>query len=82
MGARLNRNLVTDADILLKNAIIQVKSGSGTGLTSQILRTQAATDLPVIGYGPNLGGSLEKGIRAAGRLVTRDRELLIQVVAP
>jgi len=56
----------------IQNAIIQVKSGSGAGLTAQILRTEAATGLPVIGYGPNLGGSVVKGIQAAGGLVTKD----------
>jgi hypothetical protein len=75
-------NLVTDADILLKNAVIQVKSGAGKGLTSQLARTQAATTLPVIGYGPALGGSVVRGILRAGGLVTRDAELLLKVVAP
>ncbi len=74
--------LVTDGDIVLQNAIIQVKSGSGAGLTSQLLRTEAATGMPAIGYGPNLGGSVVKGIQATGGLVTRDKALLIQVVAP
>ena len=74
--------LATDADILLQNAVIQVKSGSGAGLTSQLARTQAVTDLPVIGYGPQLGGAVFKGIQAAGGLVTRDAQLLIGVVAP
>ena len=75
-------NLVTDADILLKNAIIQVKGGAGTGLGGQILRTEAATDLPVIGYGPDLGYWVVRGIQQSGGLVTRDAGLLIQVVAP
>ena len=74
--------LVTDADILLQNAIIQVKSGPGTGLTSQLQRTEAATGLPVIGYGPDLGGSVVRGIQASGGLVTNDRQFLIHVVAP
>jgi hypothetical protein len=74
--------LVTDADILLENAVIQVKSGAGKGLTSQLAATQRATSLPVIGYGPKLGGSVVQGIQRAGGLVTRDAELLIQVVAP
>jgi hypothetical protein len=51
-------------------------------LTTQLLNTQAATDLPVIGYGPQLGGSLVKGIEAAGGLVTRDEQLLLKIVAP
>ena len=74
--------LVTDADILLQNGVIQVKSGSGAGLTSQLARTQAVTDLPVIGYGPKLGGTLIQNINKAGGLVTRDEQLLLQVVKP
>ena len=50
--------LVTDADILLQNAVIQVKSGGGKGLTSQLIRTEQATGLPTIGYGPTLKPSL------------------------
>lgn len=79
---RPDGTVATDADILLQNAVLQVKSGGGTGLTSQLLRTQAVTDLPVIGYGPNLGGTLIRNIGASGGLVTRDKTLLIQVIAP
>jgi hypothetical protein len=74
--------LVTDADIQLKNAIIQVKSGGGVGLGGQVLRTAGATDLPVIGFGPNLQWSVVQGIQNAGGLVTTDQDLLIQVIAP
>jgi hypothetical protein len=75
-------NLVTDADILVQNAVIQVKSGSGKGLLRQILRTQAATGLPTVGYGPDLGGAVVEGIEEAGGLVTTDVEVLIEVIAP
>ena len=75
-------HLVTDADILLRNAVIQVKAGSGAGLTRQLARTQTATSLPVIGYGPRLGGTLVQNIGKAGGLVTRDQQFLIDVVAP
>jgi hypothetical protein len=71
-----------EIDILLKNAVIEVKSGRGAGLTSQLAKAQALTDLPVIGYGPQLGVHVVRGIRAAGGLVTRDAQLLIDVVAP
>ncbi|MBI2571595.1 MAG: hypothetical protein HYV63_31685, partial [Candidatus Schekmanbacteria bacterium] len=74
--------LVTDADILLRNAAIQVKSGSGAGLTRQVLVTESATGLPTIGYGPRLGGSVLRGIQQSGGLVTRDEKLLIEVVRP
>jgi hypothetical protein len=54
--------LVTDADILLQNAVIQVKSGGGKGMTSQLGRTEKATGLPTIGYGPTLKPSVVNGI--------------------
>ena len=43
---RADGTLLTDADILTKNAIIQVKSGGGKGLGSQIQRTEAGTGIP------------------------------------
>ncbi len=74
--------LVTDADIQLQNAIIQVKSGGGKGLTSQLLRTEQATGMPTIGYGPTLKPSVVRSINQAGGLVTTDQGLLIEVVKP
>ena len=74
--------LVTDADILLRNAVIQVKGGGGKKLTSQVRDTGQGTDLPVIGYGPSLSGSVVKGIEREGGLVTRDVGFLIRLVAP
>jgi hypothetical protein len=74
--------LVTDADIQLQNAIIQVKSGGGKGLTSQVLRTEQATGMPTIGYGPTLKPSVVRSINQAGGLVTTDKGLLIEVVKP
>jgi hypothetical protein len=80
--SKVTGELATDADILLHNAVIQVKSGGGKGLTSQMARTQPATKLPVIGYGPDLGGTLVQNINKSGGLVTRDSQFLIQLVAP
>ena len=51
---------MTDADVLLKNAVIQVKSGGGKGMTSQLSRTEQATGLPTLGYGPDLKPSILK----------------------
>ena len=73
---------MTDLDILLKNAVIQVKSGGGKGLTTQVLVTEQATQLPTIGYGPTLKSSVVKGIQKAGGLVTTDESLLIELVKP
>jgi hypothetical protein len=69
--------LVTDADILLQNGIVQVKSGGGKGLTIQLQRTEQATGLPTIGYGPNLKPSILRGCTA-----TNCERTLIEVVKP
>jgi hypothetical protein len=69
--------LVTDADILLQDSIVQVKSGGGKGLTSQIQRTEQATGLPTIGYGPDLKPSILRGCTA-----TNCEATLIEVVKP
>ncbi len=74
--------LVTDADILLKNAVLQVKSGAGRGMPGQLLRTEGVTDLPVIGYGPFLKHGTVKAAERAGRLITTDERLLLEVVKP
>lgn len=70
-------NMVTDADILLKNAVIQVKSGGGKGMTSQLQRTEQATGLPTLGYGPDLKQSILKNSAS-----TNDLQTLIDVVKP
>lgn len=74
--------LVTDGDIVLKNAVIQVKSGSGKGLANQIARTETATDLPVIGYAPDAGKFVIQDVLTMGGLVTQDLQMLVDVVAP
>ena len=78
----INGQLVTDLDIVLKNAIIQVKSGHGKHLGLQLVRTEQATGLPAIRYGPTLRGRVVIDIAKSGGLVTRDEELLIQLVKP
>ena len=76
-------HVVTDADILLNNAVIQVKSGGGKGLGSQVLRkTPAGSGLPVIGYGPALKPHVVQGIERGGGLVTTDETLLLEVIKP
>ena len=70
-------NMVTDADILLKNAVVQVKSGGGKGMTSQLLRTEQATGLPTIGYGPDLKSTILRNSTS-----TNDLQTLIDVVKP
>ncbi len=74
--------LVTDIDILLQNSALQVKSGGGTGLTKQVTRSVAAFDLPVIGYGPDLGPHVQQSVAAAGGLPVTSEELLMQLIRP
>jgi hypothetical protein len=74
--------LVTDADILLKNAVLQIKSGGGKKLANQVLRTEGVTDLPVIAFGPTLKGSVVKQLQKQGSLVTRSLKDLLDVIAP
>jgi len=62
--------LVTDADILLDNAVLQVKSGNARGLPGQLLRTESATDLPVIGFAPNGRAGTLRAAEKNGSLVT------------
>lgn len=70
-------NLVTDLDILLQNGVIQVKSGGGKGMTSQLQVTERATGLPAIGYGPDLKTSILKSTAS-----TNNEQLLIDVIKP
>jgi len=76
-------NLLTDADILLKNAVIQVKSGgSAQGLLRQLQRSEAATGLPSVGFAPNLPANSLRALSQQGGLVTGNQTLLLQVVQP
>ncbi len=76
-------NLVTDADILLQNSVLQVKSGgSAQGLLRQLQRSEGATGLPSIGFGPNLPPNSLRTLSQQGGLVTGDENLLLQVIKP
>ncbi|MBP2281671.1 hypothetical protein H4W00_002484 [Psychrobacter sp. PL19] len=71
-------SLITDADILLTNGtIIQIKSGGGKGLTSQIQRTETGTGAKTVGYGPDLKPSIVKN--GQGK-VTKNIDELIEMV--
>jgi RHS repeat-associated protein len=60
--------ILTDYDIELDNVIIQVKSGTAKGLTTQLGNTANTTDKTVIGYTPDLkpSSSVVKGGQKAG----------------
>ncbi|MDR2940652.1 MAG: hypothetical protein LBV08_10095 [Clostridiales bacterium] len=65
---RQNGSILTDFDIELDSIVIQVKSGTGKGLTSQMQRTATGTTKTVIGYTPDLtpSSALVKGAKNAG----------------
>jgi RHS repeat-associated protein len=73
---------LTDFDIELQNAVIEVKAGSGKGTGAQVSRIMEATDKPVIVYGPDLGGSVIQEVEKRGGLATRSRSDLTAVIAP
>ncbi|MFE3382787.1 polymorphic toxin-type HINT domain-containing protein, partial [Streptomyces anulatus] len=73
---------LTDFDIVTRNAVVQVKSGTGKGALEQALNTQNLTDYPVIVYLPQGRGSVIKSLQRAGVMVTRDKNVLLDVLAP
>ncbi|MDO5560512.1 MAG: DUF1906 domain-containing protein [Oscillospiraceae bacterium] len=68
----------TDLDIELDNAVLQVKKGGGKGMVSQLERTAKITNKTVIGYGPDIKGSIVKGANAKGFNVFRSESELIE----
>lgn len=78
---------VTDLDIVLENAVIQVKSGDPGNLIDQIQKSEKATGLPTIGFGKKVRGgflSTKVGENFVGEelLVTSDKEILFEVIQP
>jgi hypothetical protein len=74
--------MVTDFDIETQDAVIQVKTGSASGLGSQILRTEAVTGKVVIGYAPDAPPAALAAWGRQGLLVTNNLQSLIEVLAP
>jgi hypothetical protein len=71
------------------NAIIEVKSSAGGGITPQVRRRIRDESVnpegkPVIGYSPNLGPRAAAGINAIGGIAAtgRDYETLLVVLRP
>lgn len=68
---------ITDFDIETDNAVIQVKSGGGKGLATQMKNTSTATSKEVIAYGPKLKPSVIKSVEAAGyKVFTTEKKLI------
>jgi hypothetical protein len=71
--------IITDYDIELDGYVIQVKSGTAKGLTTQMQNTAASTGKTVIAYTPDLNSSsaVVKGVRNAGFNVFTNLEDLL-----
>jgi len=65
---RADGSIVTDADIVTGNAIIQVKSGGGKGLGDHVARTEAATGTVTIGL--TISDSMQTLIMLANTNIT------------
>lgn len=74
---RADGSVAAEADILLKNGVIQVKGGAGTGMARQLARTEREFGLPALGYGPNLGREVMRNTAS-----TNSERLIIEVVRP
>lgn len=73
--------LITDFDIELRVAVIQVKS-KGKELASQLERTASATQKPVVGFGPKLKPHVVREVQRRGGLVAISEDLLLDVIKP
>ncbi len=74
-----------DYDIDLQTAVIEVKSGSGTGAGRQVtnlLESELLNDRVVIVYGPNLSNAVVAEVENRGGLAVRDLQDLIELVRP
>ena len=74
--------VVTDIDIELQNANIQVKSGGGRGLTRQVIATQAVSEKPIVVFGTDLGRHVQRSVARQGALATTNENLLLEVIKP
>ena len=72
--------ILIDLDIELDNIIIQVKSGGGKGLTTQLENTANATGKTVIGYGPDIKSSVLKGAQQKGYEVFTNLDDLLKYI--
>jgi hypothetical protein len=83
----LNSSSGIECDVVLKIAIIEVKSpeGNGKGLEAQVLARQKLGK-PVIGFTRNMGPSVRDGIIRAGGIAAggcaSDIETFLRVIAP
>ena len=74
---------VRDHDILLDNAVLQVKGGRGAdNILLQLQRSEQNTGLPAIGYAPIMAPRAMAEVARQGGLITGNKEILLIVIAP
>lgn len=71
---------VTDFDIETDKIVVQVKSGRGTGLTKQMIKTQTVTSKEVVAYGPKLGKHVIRSVETNGFKVFTKKDKLIDYI--
>ncbi|WP_375430763.1 DUF6531 domain-containing protein [uncultured Friedmanniella sp.] len=69
-----------EVDIDLGDLGVQVKSGNARGLTGQMQKTRATTDLTVIGYAPDMPRGAWFNAASQGLPIARDTDELIAIV--
>ena len=77
---RVNEKPITDYDIELDNAIIQVKSGTGKKATPQAIKTVSTTSKEVIVYLPEqkMSAHVVKGLEKEGFKVFNDLDKMLE----
>jgi hypothetical protein len=71
----------TDYDIELEDNVIEVKSGRGTGIGSQVTRILETTGKQVIVYGPKLGRFARAEAESRGAVVFTSEAALLEYLA-
>lgn len=73
---------LTDADLLLPNVVVEVKSGANYDKwVTQLPEIQKATGLPVILFAPDLKKSYADAIKAKGyKIFTKEQDLIDELV--
>ena len=86
-GLGVNRNIyrsdgsiLTDLDIELDTIVIQVKSGGGKGLTTQLINSADGTGKIAVGYAPNIKPSVFKEATNSGFNVFTNMDDLIEFI--
>ena len=69
-----------EVDIVLDNALVQVKGGNARGLVGQITGTADSTGQVVIGYAPDIPSAAWASAARQGIAIARTHEELVMIV--